>query len=417
MRLRRALLGLSVLLATLAGCANRQAVSDLTVQPAVISPNADGNADLARISYRVNAATTVSIGLVDAAGRRYALVDADPRPARPLQYERLFNGIVDGRMLPNGDYQVQVEFSAGGGTQRASAPLRIENAKASPPRIADFTVAPTTITPNRDGVGDRAYINVYIDQKATLNVYVTGPNGFRYDVPRREGVVLKPSVDGVSEPGRYTYEYDGGIDLGADPPPDGVYTLTVEATDAMGQRDMRTATLTLKESGRPMAEIAVQPNGDGAQWSRPRPQTTLQVGDTLFFTTTVRNTGLVAIRTGGPFDPADCYTLDQNRFTKGFTQESGAFRIGVDFESNTGMDHPFRWGVGTLAELRVVDHEGGKLYYLDPGRQVEIHGCVRLNRIPSRNPFYVWVSLIQEDVEIASINSHVSPLLVTLVKP
>jgi len=226
-------------------------------------------------------------------------------------------------------------------------------------RILDFTVAPTSITPNRDGVGDRAYINVVTSKKAKLGVYVTGPNGFRQDVPRREGYVLRPSSDGESDPGRYAYEYDGGIDLGADPPPAGKYVLNIELQDAIGQRDILTAGLTLSDSGRPQAEIAVQPNGEGVEWSRRRPQTVLAMGDTLYFTTTVRNTGLVPIRTGGPFDAAECYTMDQNRFSKGFSQESGAFRIGIDFESNTGMDHPWRWGVGRGAAVpgpRILHH-------------------------------------------------------------
>ena len=401
----------------LAACGAGPAISNVEVKPAVISPNADGKDDLARIAYKVDQTVQLSIYLLDAAGKRYALVDQETRTPRPLAYERLFNGIVDGKMLANDDYTVVLKSKGPGAPIVQRLPLKIVNADPSPPRIQDFTVAPTTITPNRDGVGDRAYINVVTSKKARLDVYVTGPNGFRQDVPRREGYVLRPSSDGDSEPGRYTYEYDGGIDLGADPPPDGAYVLNVELQDAIGQRDMLTSPLTLRDSGRPQAEIAVQPNGEGVEWSRRGPQTAMALGDTLYFTTTVRNTGLVPIRTGGPFDPADCYTMDQNRFSKGFSQESGAFRIGLDFESNTGMDHPWRWGVGALVDLRTVDYEGGKLYYLDPGKQVVVRGCVRLTRIPVRNPFYVWASLIQEDVEIATINNRVSPLLITLVKP
>ena len=407
----------AVVALALSACAGGASVSNLEVNPSVISPNADGKDDLARITYRVNQPVRMSVYLLDADGKRTDLVRDEERQPRPVAYERLFNGIADGRMLPNGEYKIVFESRGPGGQQTSSLPLKIQNADPSPPKLLDFTVAPTTITPNRDGVGDRAYINVVTSKKGTLSVYVTGANGFRYEVPRREGYVLQPLADGESEAGRYNYEYDGGIDLGADPPPDGIYTLTVSLQDAIGQRDTRTAALKLSDSGRPVAEIAVQPNGEGVEWSRPGRQTAMAVGDTLYFTTTVRNAGLVPIRTGGPFNPADCYTLDQNRFTKGFSQESGAFRVGADFESNTGMDHPFRWAVGSLADLRAVDHEGGKLYYLDPGRQVAVRGCIVLNRVPARNPFYVWVSLIQEDVEIALINNRVSPLLVTLVKP
>ena len=129
------------------------------------------------------------------------------------------------------------------------------------------------------------------------------------------------------------------------------------------------------------------------------------------------NYGTSPIRTAGPFDPDDCYTLDTNRYTKGFAEEPGVWRIGVDFETNTGEDHPFRWGVGTLKDLDVVQHNGTPLYYLAPGKQVVVRGCVRLTRIPVRNPFRMWVSLIQEQVEITFVNNRVSPILVTLVKP
>ena len=91
--------------------------------------------------------------------------------------------------------------------------------------------------------------------------------------------------------------------------------------------------------------------------------------------------------------------------------------MGVDFETNTGEDHPWRWGVGSLQELDVVEHNGAKLYYLAPGKQVVVRGCVKFTRIPVRNPFRMWASLIQEQVEISLANSRVSPILVTLVKP
>ena len=109
--------------------------------------------------------------------------------------------------------------------------------------------------------------------------------------------------------------------------------------------------------------------------------------------------------------------LDQNRYSKGFPEEPGVWRVGVDYETNNGEDHPFRWAVGTLNDLDVVEHNGAKLYYLAPGRQVVVRGCVTFSRIPVRNPFRLWGALIQEQVEISFVNSRVSPILVTLVKP
>ena len=399
--------------------ANGAVLSDVSVAPSAISPNADGTDDLARISYKVNAPARVSIYLTDAQGQRYDVRRDVQRPVSPQPYELLFNGIADGRMLPNGDYTWHIDAATTDGrTASQSGPLVIRDADVTFPRIADFTISSDTFTPNRDAIEDHVYINVVTTKTGTLRVYVQGPNGFVYDVPRQEG--LRVILDARElPPGRYFYDYDGGIDLGAEPPPDGVYTLVVESEDKIGQRDVQTKTLTIKDSGRPVAEIVTQPNGQGMQWSGvgETPEVTLKVGDTLYFTTTIRNVGNAPIRTGGPFDPNDCYSMSTNRYTKGFAEEPGVWRVGVNFETNTGEDHPWRWAVGTLGDLDVVEHNGSKLYYLAPGKQVVVRGCIVMDKVPVRNPFRVWGALIQEQVEISQINSNVSPILVTLVEP
>jgi len=399
----------------LASCASAGPLGETSVAPAVISPNGDGDADIARISYVLRERADVSIYLVDASGARFELRRAASRPASPRPFELLFNGMdADGKLVPNGEYTWWIE--AGGA--RASGPLRIEKADRPAPRIREFTTTTQVFTPNRDAIEDHVYINVTIDQPAKLSVYVLGADGFRQDVPREEGARQNAAAD-LLDAGRYFFDYDGGIDKGADPPPDGEYVLVAEAVDAIGQRDVLTRSLTIKDSGRPVAEIVTQPNGQGIEWDRvgSTPEATFRVGETMHFTTTVRNVGTSPIRTAGPFDAADCYEMDQNRYTKGFPEEPGIWRVGVDFETNTGEDHPWRWGVGTLDDLDVVEHNGAKLYYLAPGKQVVVRGCVKFTRIPVRNPFRMWASLIQEQVEISLANSRVSPILVTLVKP
>jgi hypothetical protein len=397
-------------------------ISDVMVTPDVITPDADGNNDLARISYRVNAPARVSIYLTDQQGRRHYIRRSALRPSIPRPYEYLFNGIgEDGRLLPEGEYTWSVEALGEDGRQAIySGTLTILSAGVPFPKIEEFTVSTNLITPNRDAIDDHVYINVFIAQPARLRVYVIGPDNFRYDVPRMEGSLYRQPTDDVLPAGRYFFDYDGGIDLGADPPPDGEYVIVAEAEDLIGQRDVLSAPLTIKDSGRPMAEIVIQPNtGQGFEWSHvgATPEVTMKLGDTLYFTTTIRNVSNTPIRTAGPFDPNDCYTMDTNRYTKGFPEEPGVWRVGVDFETNTGEDHPWRWAVGTLDDLEVVERDGFKLYYLPPGRQVVVRGCVVLNRVPVRNPFRIWGALIQEQVEIAPINSRVTPILVTLVEP
>jgi hypothetical protein len=407
---------------------NAQPLADIAVSPAEISPNADGQNDIARITYRVNQSARVSIYLTDANGKRYGLRDDAERNPSPAPYELLFNGVSGGRLLPNGEYTWHVDATSavGGAIQQASGPLKIVNEDTSFPEIQELTLSTHTFSPNRDGIDDRIYMNVVTAKRSQLTVYVMGQSGIRYEVQRNEGS-QRMSAEGELEPGRYNYDYDGGIDLGAEPPPNGDYTLYARSDDRIGQYDIVTASIVITQSGRPEAQIVIQPDGSSVQWSASGPRIarapteanfiTMGISETLYFTMAVLNSGAVPIRTAGPFDPNDCYRMEENRYSKGFPQEPGVFRVGVDFETNTGSDHPWRWGLGTLDDLDVVEHNGSTLYYLAPGKQVLVRGCIQMTQMQVRNPFYVYASLIHEDVEIVPINFHVSPVSIQLVKP
>ncbi len=225
----------------LVACASAgPALSDVAVAPDTISPNGDGTADLARISYRLSTPAKVSIYLTDTDGQRHDVRRDAVRPASPQPYELLFNGIAGGRMLPNGSYTWTVQaVTEDGREMQQSGPLVIENADVSFPKINEFTASGDVFTPNRDAIDDHVYINVVTTKPSRLSVYVIGPNNFRYDVPRQEG--LRTITDESELPaGRYFYDYDGGINLGADPPPDGLYQIVAESTDKIGQRDVLT---------------------------------------------------------------------------------------------------------------------------------------------------------------------------------
>ncbi len=368
----------------LSACGSRAPIADLTIAPAVISPNADGVADIANVSYRVGRDSVVSIYLLAADGTRFDVRRAVTRPAIPDAYTLLFNGMdADGKLLPNGVYSLIVE--QGDTNTRLSQPITIEKADSVQPRISELTVEPidAVFTPNRDAIDDHVYINVGTTKESKLSVYVLGPNGFRQDVQREE-LARDDNTSDYLSPGRYYFDYDGGIDKGADPPPDGAYTLVAEVVDRIGQRDVVTRVMTIRDSGRPVAEIVPQASRPSIDWqgAGANSEVTVQLGDTIHFTTTVSNYGTSPIRTEGPFDPDECYTLDQNRYTKGYAEADGAWRFGVDFQTNTGEDHPFRWGIGSLADLDVVERDGQKLYYLAPGKQVLVRGCVILTASP-----------------------------------
>ncbi len=408
-------INLLLLLALLVACNPFGAIlAEASVVPAAISPNADGKDDLARITYRLRQPANVEIFLTDAANHKYFIRRQIKRAALAKAYTILFNGIDEsGRMMANGDYTWHVLANG----EERTGPLKLSDADVNAPKIVELTMDRSQFTPNRDGIDDRIGISLFTNKIGTLSVYVIGSDHVRYDVPPKQGL-KKVDDRGNYEAGRWDYDYDGGIDLGADPPPDGNYTLYAEFEDRTGQRDVITRTITIRDSGRPVGEIVVQPNGNGVEWEGlyERPLVVLPLGGTLRFTTTIANTGAAPIRTAAPADPNDCYNMNDTRYSKERPDEPGMWRLGVDYETNRGADHPWRWGLGTAADLDIVERDGSKLYYLAPGKRAIVYGCIVFTKIPPRNPFTIWASLIQEDVEIMDVNRRVTPISVQLVE-
>lgn len=384
-----------------------------------ISPNADGTADVTTISYHIQREAKLSIYFEDSAGRRYYFRRDETRTWG--DYSVLFGGIVEGftqpgetiksevlaRLLPDGEYTWVMEATdqATGITDRATGHLAVVDADSVLPDLLEFTIAPPIFTPNQDGLSDRVWINVYIPKEAHLTVYLLDGAGQRYFVPEAQEGRLP------GEAGRHSFEYDGGVDLGISPPPDGTYTVLVEAQDAEGQHTRRTGQVTIKDGGVPLAEIVGQPVGDTVVFSSD----TVRVGDLLTFQLTVENYGDAPIRTTGP-EPGYVYNQDQTYPSTGFYQESGAWRVGINCDTCL-TDYPWRWALGDSSNLTPIkDNEGRVHYYLMPGQRAIVFGAIRLlNIVPSRNPQQFWAGLIHEDVEIAPLNNYVDPHWIEIV--
>ena len=206
---------LSLLPVLLGACATGPLLSGVSVAPQTISPNADGLTDVTRIRYQLNRSADLSIYLVDGQGQRHYFRDGRRRSAGDYQVD--FGGVVNGAMLPNGVYTWVVEALADDGqTTKQQGQLTIENADSAKPELQGFSVYPQIFTPNQDGIDDRVTINYYLTKEAEVNVYLIGPDGeTRYPIAEKERDI-KPG-----QPGIHTYDYEGGVDLGADPPPDG----------------------------------------------------------------------------------------------------------------------------------------------------------------------------------------------------
>jgi hypothetical protein len=363
----------------LVGCSAGTLIQRVEIEPDLITPNGDGSDDVARIIYRVSRRSEVSIYLEDGQGERHYLRQNEPRSPGE-DYEAWFGGTIEGRMLPDGNYKAVVEASGSDGRPVAvERELVIRDADTTAPELMNFAVAPTSFTPNQDGISDRVTVSFYLSKQATVKVYLEAPDGKRYPISGEE----------EAEVGALDYDYDGGVERGIVPPPDGEYMVVGEAVDRVGNRAIAQVPLEIAEGGIPRAEIVA-----GEFWPLVVP-----LGETLHFTATVRNTGTIPLRTTGP-PPGTAYTSRENYDTKEHYKEPGAFRLGVDYEGNSfGREYPYRWALGEKDLLA-------------PGEEVQITGSIQLMDAP---PYYeplFWLGLLHERVR--KINDRHNPTQITI---
>ncbi len=402
-----------------------------------ITPNADGENDLAVFSYRLNDSATVTLTLRDEQERLYTFRDQEPRVADT--YSALFGGVVNGFILPEETVQSEVErrllmdgtytwtltaVAHDGEVGEASGTITIAESDSQLPDISGFSLSPREFTPNQDGLSDRVDIQVYVSKPAVLTMYLVDRAGQReYITERNEGRAL-------GDAGAHVFDYDGGIDAGKEPPPDGDYLVVVEAQDAVGQRVRRTDTLTIRDGGFPLGAIFPQPTGttvfydtmpyddryateygqpgalipipQGVESTISDSEVVLQ-GDMLVFRLTITNDGTVGLRTTGPA-PGTVYQQDQRASGIGWYDESGAWRVGLECDT-VKSSYPWRWAIGSMDDLVAVEEGGQTFYYLPPGAQAVVWGAVRLTDIlPQRNPQPCWIGLIHEDVAVVQAN-------------
>ncbi len=419
----------------------------------MITPNADGDNDIATFSYSLSRTATIDMVLVGEEGQIFSFREQQIRGDG--DYAVLFSGVVDGfmleneditgtverRLMPNGTYTWQLTATEENGeTQTETGTLEVVDGDSPLPIMSVFTVSPSTFTPNQDGVDDRVEINVYLEKDVeSLDVFLLGPNNVRIPISARV------EERDYGEAGRHRYDYEGGIDLGADPPPDGTYRVVALAQDAVGQRIRAESELTISVGGKPYAEIAPQAVGVDvifdsqpydnkfatsrevsgelvAQPDNPEAlaysqQITIPLGNMLVFMLTVENYGDVPIRTTGP-EPGTVYQQEQQAATLGWFDESGAWRVGIQCATSR-TSYPYRWAIGSDDDLiEVYDEASGNTYqYLPAGSRSIVWGAVRLTEIEARNPQNCWAGLIHEDVEVSIRNNNVGMRAILIVDP
>jgi len=283
--------GVSLLsLALLTSCSHGPLLHGVSVEPPEISPNGDGTADVARITYAVGSPARVTVTLTgpDGSDREHVVRDALTRTPGVV-YELLFGGVVQGAMLPAGTYRVGVQAVSDddGQAHTATGVLTIVDPDIEAPDLEGFDVLPRRFSPNQDGIGDRVKISYRLEEQADVRLWLeTADGGYVTDILSEVGMADDPGA-----PGPHVIDFDAGVDADAPPPPNGEYTVVGTATDAVGNRAEHRAPLTIEMAGMPRAALV----GD-VGWSA----SVLPLGSTLVFTATVRNVGDTPLRTRGP---------------------------------------------------------------------------------------------------------------------
>jgi hypothetical protein len=416
--LAAALLGLLSALLALSACGEKPVLSDVSFSTDLITPNADGDQDVLLISYDLSQTALVSIYFDEEEGSRYYFrQQVRHPPSVDKAHAFYFAGVVDGYTLPNEQFEdftvqkrvlpdgvytwtVEAQSTAGGTPEKVMGTLTVANADPKLPELRGFSIHPSVFSPNRDSINDRVTINVDLKKDVEeLTVYLEGADGVRHHVEENEMATQ------LNEAGWHEFDYDAGVDHGAEPPPDGVYTVTMHARDAIGQWTVTTGTLEIQNGGVPRAYVL---NGE-VKWSTG----SLPLGDTLYFTLTIDNDSNTPIRTSGPA-PGTVYDSDQNYATLSEYEQSGAFRVGVHCDTSP-TDHPWRWAIGSSEDL--VADDAGHLYLPAWSRAVVTGGIRFVDYVEARNPQYCYASLIHEDVEISMVNFRVDPVFLRIQVP
>ena len=412
---------------------------DASFSAETITPNADGDTDAVSIAYSLRRAADVSIYFENEAGERFYFRNEQRRA--PDDYRVDWGGVIDeprliesnagrqevlSQVLADGDYTWTIEATADSGEMEStSGQITLRDGDSELPLVQNFSVTPETFTPNQDGIGDRVSVSYTLTKDVdTKQVYLfeaDEPN-IRYPIPEDEG------VEEPLDSGYHSHDYDGGVDLNAEPPPAGNYVVRVDVRDRAGNSVRMEEALAVESSGQPRADIAggeltwldewVERGGNEINMNR---NVSVRLGEQICVRATVVNEGTVPIRTSGPW-PGETYRFSESFDTlvvreneDSWREQAGVWRFGVNYDFAIS-DLPFRWAIGQKDELTMrVDADGFEQWYLEPEQSGTTGGCIILNEEPLERTDFWWGALIHQSVEV--VNNNVDRITIRVGVP
>jgi hypothetical protein len=184
-------------------------LTNLATTPSVITPNADGSADVMTVSFTLGTPSLVTAQVLDESGAPMLTLVNEQRTAGNNSFEWAAHVLVDGR------YRIVVTAKSGTKSITKTADVVVDRT------LAGLQAMPMVISPNGDGVNDSTTLSFALAQNVPV----------RLDI-YQAGVIVGSPFQGQLGIGPQTLVWNGA-GFGA-PLFDGTYQATITVTDQLG---------------------------------------------------------------------------------------------------------------------------------------------------------------------------------------